>query len=709
MTGVKKFAALLLSGMLLFTGCNFLPSPSSTIGPPTAETKNYKELEAVIREFLPQEAKENTSELTVAWEDVDADGQDEILAAYKFGEPSQVGALALKLEEGRWKEVWQEQSFGYDLDVFEVADITGDGKPEVLIGTTVGASAGNGLDIFSWQGDTLKKIAGTGYHRLDILHLTGKYSTEKGYDGRAQLAVWQKDTGNAMAVDVLRWYEIGLVPAEDLYREYFPIVVEYYEEQLKKAPDAPVLWYYLADAQQKAGMPEEALKSVEKGLSLKGDYPQDYRFKIIKARAYNDLGQYQKAIKILNDVLKAKEPGPSGGGQEEPAYLKKIKAEALIDMGKSYEGLRQYDEAEDCYRRSLEITESLFEEDSIEKTLALMPAGKALRRLKGVRGYEKIIGYLSSLKPEERWQKIQDIDKWGRDQGISINHLLAENTEGDLPLTLLVDFTSDSQVLGGYVDGHAIFWWDKDGLHSQVFYSADDDEHGFSPTFTAMDARLSTGPNNAVEMGVIYDSATGGSGSPIPAYRLFRLEVGEWKVIWSSSHPSARWPDVRARVSFTGQGLSELTMEGDLWGFKDGKEDIFMESNPGPHRRFVARWVRESGTKGTSEGAASGDGYVLTKFDVVPSAYNTLVNFIYAVSTGDESEAEKWVTDKALIDRAKELKLVQNPLGQRWQIDFSDPSGERRGPIRIISGPAEGVEIRFIEKGGQYLISEIKK
>ncbi|MCG0275671.1 MAG: hypothetical protein L5655_05815 [Thermosediminibacteraceae bacterium] len=69
------------------------------------------------------------------------------------------------------------------------------------------------------------------------------------------------------------------------------------------------------------------------------------------------------------------------------------------------------------------------------------------------------------------------------------------------------------------------------------------------------------------------------------------------------------------------------------------------------------------------------------------------MNFIYAVSTGDESEASKWVTDKALIDRAKELKLVHNPLGQRWQIDFSDPSGERRGPIRIISGPAEGVQV----------------
>ncbi|WP_422444756.1 tetratricopeptide repeat protein [Thermoanaerobacterium sp. DL9XJH110] len=196
-----------------------------------------------------------------------------------------------------------------------------------------------------------------------------------------------------------------------------------------------------------------------------------------------------------------------------------IKCEALLNLGKSYEGLRQYDKAEDSYRKFLEITESLFKEDSSEKTLALMPADRALRRLKGVR---------------------------------------------------------------------------------------------FSPTFTVMNARLSTGRNDAAEMGVIYDSATGGSGSPVPVYRLLRLEDGRWKVIWSSSRPSARWPHVRAGVSFVGH-------------------------------------------------------------------------------------------------RAKELKLMQKPLGQRWQIDLNDPLVERRGPIKIISGPAEGVEISFVEKDGHYLISSISR
>lgn len=389
MPSFKKFAAILISGTLLFTGCNFLPSPSSTIGPPTAaQVGNHKELEAIVREFLPPEANQNSSELTVTQTDVDADGQKEIITVYEFEkEAPEIGALALKLEGGRWKKVWQEQGFGYDLDVFEVADITGDGKPEVLIGTTIGASAGNGLDIFSWHEGTLKKIATTGYHRLEII----APEKENKEDSKRQvfLAVWQKDTGNAMAVDVLRWEEIGLVPAEDLYPKYFPKVVEYYEEQLKKAPDAPVLWYYLADAQQKAGMPEEALKSVEKGLDLKGDYPPEYKFKIVQAKALNDLGEYQKAISLLNEVMEAKEPmPPDSARQGEPAFLKKTKAEALIEMGKSYEGLKQYDKAEDCYRESLEITKSLFQGDSIESKIATISAKKALQRLKSLNGEE---------------------------------------------------------------------------------------------------------------------------------------------------------------------------------------------------------------------------------------------------------------------------------------------------------------------------------
>ncbi|MCR4430931.1 MAG: tetratricopeptide repeat protein [Tepidanaerobacteraceae bacterium] len=709
----KKFAAFILSAGLILAGCGMLPSPSSTIKAPrvvSARAEINGDIIATAQEYLPPGAKlaaPSGTDTAIFEKDLDfsPDGKSEILVTYKVGDnPPEIGAYVLRQKDGKWQKVWQQQGFGYALDHVGFANLCGDFKPEVLIGGTIGASAGNGLDIFSWQDGTLKKIASMGYHKLDVLHLPGKYGTEKSSDGRAQLAVWQKDTGTAMMVDVLRWYEIGLVPAEDLYPEYFPKVVEYYQQQIKAMPDALYLWYYLADAQQKAGMPQDALKSVERGLSLKGDYPPEYEFEMVKGKALNDLGEYEEAISVFNDVLKAKAnvPKPAGGQQpDEPAFLKRVKAEALLNMGKSYEGLKQYEKAEDYYKQSLDMTKSLFKDSSNgqiseDQLLAMFPADKALRRLKGIKGYERISQYLATLKPEERWQKLNNLDEWGKEQNIAINHLEAEAQDGGLLQTLLVDFTTDPESMGA-VDGHAIFWWDKDKFHFQVFYSADEDAHGFSQAFTAMKARLSPGENNTVEMGVIYDSAAGGSGSPVPEYRLFRLEEGKWKIIWSSSYPLARWPHMRAEVSFVGYGLSELAMHGDLWGFQDGKEDIFWESNPGPHRLFQAKWTRD------------GDGYGLTEFKVLASAYSSLVDFVYDISTGKDAEAEQLVTDKALIDRAKELKLVQDPLGQRWQIDLDDPSVERRGPIKIISGPATGVEIHFIEKDGRFLISKINK
>ncbi|HHW01432.1 MAG TPA: tetratricopeptide repeat protein [Thermoanaerobacterales bacterium] len=708
-----KFAAFILSVGLILASCGMLPSPGSTIKAPrvvSARAEADGDIITTAQEYLPPGAKlaaPSGTDTAIFEKDLDfsPDGKSEILVTYKVGDnPPEIGAYVLRQKDGKWQKVWQQQGFGYALDYVGFANLCGDFKPEILIGGTIGASAGNGLDIFSWQDGTLKKIASMGYHKLDVLHLPGKYGTEKSSDGRAQLAVWQKDTGTAMMVDVLRWYEIGLVPAEDLYPEYFPKVVEYYQQQIKAMPDALYLWYYLADAQQKAGMPQDALKSVERGLSLKGDYPPEYEFEMVKGKALNDLGEYEEAISVFNDVLKAKAnvPKPAGGQQpDEPAFLKRVKAEALLNMGKSYEGLKQYEKAEDYYKQSLDMTKSLFKDSSNgqiseDQLLAMFPADKALRRLKGIKGYERISQYLAALKPEERWQKLNNLDEWGREQNIAINHLEAEAQDGGLPQTLLVDFTTDPESMGA-VDGHAIFWWDKDKFHFQVFYSADEDAHGFSQAFTAMKARLSPGENNTVEMGVIYDSAAGGSGSPVPEYRLFRLEEGKWKIIWSSSYPLARWPHMRAEVSFVGYGLSELAMHGDLWGFQDGKEDIFWESNPGPHRLFQAKWTRD------------GDGYGLTEFKVLASAYSSLVDFVYDISTGKDAEAEQLVTDKALIDRAKKLKLVQDPLGQRWQIDLDDPSVERRGPIKIISGPATGVEIHFIEKDGRFLISKINK
>ncbi|HKA56717.1 MAG TPA: hypothetical protein VKJ47_23990 [Candidatus Binatia bacterium] len=152
----------------------------------------------------------------------------------------------------------------------------GDGLPEVLTHRIIGASAGNELEVYSWKDDTLEKLASTGYHELAWLPPR---------QGRRGLAAREKDTGLAFMVKTLHLGERGWVNADEQYPEYFREVVVPYDQSLVEQMPGALAWYYLAEAQVKAKMPQEALASIEKGLSLNLSYPETYRFEQLKEQA----------------------------------------------------------------------------------------------------------------------------------------------------------------------------------------------------------------------------------------------------------------------------------------------------------------------------------------------------------------------------------------------------------------------------------------
>ncbi len=95
-------------------------------------------------------------------------------------------------------------------------------------------------------------------------------------------------------------------------------------------------------------------------------------------------------------------------------------------------------------------------------------------------------------------------------------------------------------------------------------------------------------------------------------------------------------------------GTEHLHVRGELWWVAgDPAGQIFYESHPGPHRVEDQTWTR------------TGDRYVLSSSSVEPSAYNTLVSFIYRLSTGDDGWAAQLMADTSLLDAAKRLGLAQ--------------------------------------------------
>jgi tetratricopeptide (TPR) repeat protein len=94
-----------------------------------------------------------------------------------------------------------------------------------------------------------------------------------GRDGRVEMALWIHDTGEAYRVHVYRWKQGKLVPALDVYPYYFKKVAAYYQRKTEENPFGAFYWYYLADAQFKAGWHRQALKSIEEAFRLNPGEP----------------------------------------------------------------------------------------------------------------------------------------------------------------------------------------------------------------------------------------------------------------------------------------------------------------------------------------------------------------------------------------------------------------------------------------------------
>ena len=403
-------SGILLSGGLLVSGCSILPPPGSMIvapRQPSAQAHDNEPLITVVQEFLPPGAKLEVPNnpggaKAIRQQDMNGDGKTELLATYRLGQnPGKLGTVLLQEKENNWQKVWEQTgSLGYALDRVDFADITGDGRQELLLGWAVGASAGNGLDIFTWEGGTsggggmamdddgdamyecnwqgvLAHISNVHYHKLDVLNAPARENTGK----QAALALWRRDTGEAYSVEVLRWTEAGSnaheldgkwAPAEDLYPEYYMKVVDFHQERVKESPETAFYWYYLADAQIRANLPEDALKSINKGESLKSSYPEGSRWLTLKGEALNKLGKYGEAGSVLINAIEELE-------QEDDIYLKRdFLTKAYFNLGQSYAGLKRIDQAKAAYEKSLNLIERFY---TGSQTLHSLPVQRALENL----------------------------------------------------------------------------------------------------------------------------------------------------------------------------------------------------------------------------------------------------------------------------------------------------------------------------------------
>ncbi|NHN34571.1 WG repeat-containing protein [Paenibacillus agricola] len=206
--------------------------------------------------------------------DLTGDGQPEIAAAYRINGESHV--LVLGYYGNSWQPIAHLKGPGYGISLLSAAPITARGRSNLIVGWQAGAIWSK-LSVYEWTPQGMKDIAPAdmnyGYREIEDMPSTD----HTGQDGIAEIALWIHDTGEAYQVEVLRWERAKgiseFVPALDVYPYYFRKVAHYYETLTRQHPDYAFYWYYLADAQYKAGLPQAAAASLEVALSLQQPYP----------------------------------------------------------------------------------------------------------------------------------------------------------------------------------------------------------------------------------------------------------------------------------------------------------------------------------------------------------------------------------------------------------------------------------------------------
>ncbi|NFL56254.1 DUF3298 domain-containing protein [Clostridium botulinum] len=249
----------------------------------------------IINKYLPMGSQiiveeDNNNEPLIIKADLNGYGLGEIIVAYRWQEENYI--MVLERYCNQWSVIDNIRGKGYDISYLKVAPITDNAMDNLIIGWRRGAIWSE-LDILQWTPYGFKRVIDEGiyYSKIEVENM----KSVKAMNGKNEIALWLHDTAEAYKVEIYRWSLGKLVKAEDVYPYYFKKVIDFYKTKLQEEPDIPVYWYYLADAQIKGEMYEDALKSIDKALELPKAYPS--KKELIKLRDYI---LYYKKCKNIN-------------------------------------------------------------------------------------------------------------------------------------------------------------------------------------------------------------------------------------------------------------------------------------------------------------------------------------------------------------------------------------------------------------------------
>ncbi|WP_339272214.1 WG repeat-containing protein [Paenibacillus sp. FSL W8-0426] len=291
----------------------------------------------IVNEQLPAGATMVTIEKPVKHPavyaaDLTGDGSPEIAAVYE--QDGQLMLLVLTFIAGKWVKMSLTKGMGYGVTLLTAAQVTSTARNNLIVGWQIGAIWSK-LSVYEWTESGLTDLAPEDmvYSMAEIMDMPGQH----GRDGKAEIALWVHDTGEAYRVDVVRWDHQHWVSAPDIYPYYFPKVVQYYEQLVRQHPDYPFYWSYLAEAQYRAGLWHAALISVQKALSFDQPYPSRAALLALEQQIKQALGHHghhERALTWLYPVSVRTTNGTKWGYMDADG---RIRLEPVLDQAEAFQ------------------------------------------------------------------------------------------------------------------------------------------------------------------------------------------------------------------------------------------------------------------------------------------------------------------------------------------------------------------------------------
>jgi hypothetical protein len=178
--------------------------------------------------------------------DLDGDGRKEVFGIFHSNQ--KLYLFVLKESFGHYQLISVKEGNGYQVSYLGAAHIKNQNRLSIVVGWQV-AAIWSKLSIYEWTKTGLKEEKLNNdftFSKIEVEDMPG----QNGLDGKAEIALWLHDTGEAYRVELYRWEGSQFVPAKDVEPYYFKKVAAYYKQKIKEHPE--FYYPYLQEAEKKA-------------------------------------------------------------------------------------------------------------------------------------------------------------------------------------------------------------------------------------------------------------------------------------------------------------------------------------------------------------------------------------------------------------------------------------------------------------------------